>query len=78
MQWHMRFTARTLLSSVLNLSGLHLWLHNQLILVAPNVMFQIIHHYMDFQTNMELPFDMTLMLFGSKVHGFAQLPKAVN
>lgn len=63
MQWQMRFTARTLLSSVQNSSGLHLLLHNQLILVPLNIMFQIIHQYMEFQTNVELPFDMTLEFF---------------
>lgn len=63
MQCQMRFTARSLLSSVLNLSGLHLWLHNQLILVALNIVFQIIHEYMEFQTNVELPFDMTPKFF---------------
>lgn len=78
MKWQMRFTARTLLSCVLNLSGLHLWLHNQLILVAPNVMFQIIHQYMDFQTNVELPFDMTLKLFALSfmaLHSYQKLWK---
>lgn len=66
MQWLMRFTGRTLLSSVLNSSGLHLWLHNQLILVAPSIVFQIIHQYMEFQTNVELPFDMTLKFFAQR------------
>lgn len=78
MQCQMRFTARTLLSSILNLSGLCLWLHNQLILVALNVVIQIIHHYMDFQTNTELPFDMTLKLFALSsvaLHSYQKLCK---
>lgn len=78
MQWQMRFTARTLLSSVLNLSGLHLWLHNQLILVALNVMFQIIYKYMELQTNVELPFDMTLKPFALRfaaLHCYQKLCK---
>lgn len=69
MQWQMRFTARTLLSSVLNLSGLHLWLHNQLTLVALNVVFQKIH---------KLPFDMTLKLFALRsvaLHSYQKLCK---
>lgn len=78
MQWQIRVTAKTLLSSVLNLSGLHLWLHNQVILVALNVMFQITHQYMEFQTNVELPVDMTLKLFALRfvaLHSYQKLRK---
>lgn len=76
MQWQIRVTAKTLLSSVLNLSGLHLWLHNQLILVALNVMFQITHQYMEFQTNVELPVvDMTLKLFALRFVAFHSYQK---
>lgn len=82
LQWQMRVTARTLTSSVLmNSSGLHLWLHHWRILVALRVMLQIIHQYVEFQTNVELPFHVTLRLVASRGYqklckiGFANLDK---